>query len=143
MKLFTTIVFIWISALSLFAEQFPVTTFTDQFGKKSELTNDTHYLIIVFTKDHGKEADEFFVNHPDFLKENHAMFLSELSGVPSIIMKIFMNPKFKRADYPIYIIKDEKEAKLLPKQEDMITVVNLNNREIEKISYIKSMTDFK
>ena len=63
----------------------------------------------------------------------------DASAVPGMIMSMFMLPKFKKYDYSIGLIEDEKEAGLFPQKENHLTVISLENHIVTHISFKQTL----
>lgn len=110
--------------------------FKDQFEKELVITKDTKEIIAVFSKDSGEKVKEFLDNNSGYLKKNSSVYIADMSQVPSFVMSFFMMPKFKKYNYTMGLIADEKKAEYFPQQEDKITVIKLNNFKVEKIDFV-------
>jgi len=107
----------------------------DQFEKTLPITKNTKQIIIAFSKDKGKAFNEFLTKHPNYLKSQNALFFVDISSIPSLIVKLFIVPKFQTFPYKIGLIKEKVFAKKLPKKEGMLTILYLKNFIIKKIEY--------
>lgn len=99
------------------------------------LDGTTKQIIVAFTKDQGNQIKAFLDENPNYLKEHNALYFMAASGVPSMVMSLFMLPKFKDYAYSIGIVEEKNDAAYLPKQEGKITVISLDNLHIASIDY--------
>jgi len=128
-------------ATALFANSFninsPIGSFemTDQFDKKHTVNADTKTIIVSFEKDTSANLNEFLKEKEDgFLEKNNAVFIADISGMPTIITKIFALPKMKKYNYNILLITDEDDKRFLQKEEKL-TVYKLENGVITSVEY--------
>lgn len=107
----------------------------DQFEKNVSITPQTKQIIIAFTKSQGDVMKAFFEANPNYLSENNALYFMDATAVPSMVMSMFMMPKFKKYNYAIGLLENEKDATYFPKKEDRMTVITLDNLNVTTISF--------
>ncbi|WP_041958712.1 hypothetical protein [Sulfurospirillum arsenophilum] len=107
----------------------------DQFEKNVSITPQTKQIIIAFTKSQGDVMKAFFEANPNYLSENSALYFMDATAVPSMVMSMFMMPKFKKYNYAIGLLENEKDAGYFPKKEDRMTVITLDNLNVTAISF--------
>lgn len=107
----------------------------DQFEKNVSITPQTKQIIIAFTKSQGDVMKAFFEANPNYLSENNALYFMDATAVPSMVMSMFMMPKFKKYNYAIGLLENEKDASYFPKKEDRMTVITLDNLNVTTISF--------
>ncbi|WP_428026474.1 hypothetical protein [Arcobacter sp.] len=129
-------------ALFLYANSFEVNqnigTFSlpNQFDEKQTIDSSIETLVVSFEKDTGKDVNEFLSSKDkDFLKNHHAAFIANISGMPSIITKMFALPKMRGYKHNVLLIYDE-EDKRFKSQEDKSTVYKLKDGVIKTIFFI-------
>ena len=59
----------------------------------------------------------------------------DATAVPSMVMSMFMMPKFKKYTYSIGLLDNEKDVAYFPKKEDRITVISLENLNVTAIDF--------
>jgi len=138
---YLVIAFMLLLPYGLFAQPLSVgttieaTQFKDQFEKNLSITTQTQQLIVVFSKVEGEKVKAFLETQPNYLREKNALYLMDVTPVPSMVMSMFMLPKFKKYTYPIGLIEDEKVLETLPKKEKFITLITLDNLKITAIEF--------
>ena len=75
------------------------------------------------------------VKEKGFLETNNAVFIADISGMPSLITKFFALPKMKKYNYNVLLIYDEEEKRFL-KKEEKLTVYKLVNGVVTSVQYI-------
>ncbi|KAB7883046.1 hypothetical protein GA417_13295, partial [Poseidonibacter ostreae] len=109
----------------------------DQFDKKHTVKNDIKIIIVSFEKGTGADINEFLSKKPsDFLVTNQAVFIADISGMPSIITSMFALPKMRKYKHTILLIYDEEDKRFIQKN-DYSTLYKLDDGVIKSISYIK------
>lgn len=112
-------------------------TLNDQFDKTHTVNADTKTMIVSFEKSTSADINEFLsTKESGFLEKNNAVFIADISGMPSIITSLFALPKMKKYNYNILLIYDEEDKRFL-RQEERTTVYTLENGVIKSISYIQ------
>ncbi|WP_321469519.1 hypothetical protein [Halarcobacter sp.] len=112
----------------------------DQFDKILEINKNIKKIIIVFSKDKGDEIKSFLETNPNYLKTNNALYFADVSAAPKFVTNLFMVPKFKKYNYSIGLIRDEKVAESFPKKdENNLTIIELEENKISSIKYEKSL----
>ncbi|RXK06622.1 hypothetical protein [Halarcobacter bivalviorum] len=108
----------------------------NQFDEKKTIDSKINTIIVSFEKDTGKEVNEFLEQKTsDFLREHHAVFIANISGMPMIITKMFALPKMKNYKHEILLIYDENDDRFKA-QEGMSTLYRLENGVIKSIEFI-------
>ncbi|ARU49948.1 hypothetical protein FA592_06335 [Sulfurospirillum diekertiae] len=107
----------------------------DQFEKTVDITPQTKQIIIAYTKAQGDLLKSFLEANPNYLSENSALYLMDATAVPSMVMSMFMLPKFKKYSYAIGLLENEKDVAYFPKKEDQITIITLNNLNVTAIDF--------
>ena len=107
----------------------------DQFEKTMSVTPQTKQIIIAYTKSQGDVMKAFLEANPNYLSENSALYLMDATAVPSLVMSMFMMPKFKKYPYAIGLLENEKDVAYFPKKEDRLTVISLDNLNVTTIDF--------
>lgn len=109
---------------------------TNQFDEKQTVDSSINTIIVSFEKDTGKDINEFLASKPkDFLQKHNAIFIANISGMPSIITKMFALPKMRDYKHSILLIYDEND-KRFKAQEEKSTLYKLENGVIKTIFFI-------
>ena len=127
--------------LSLFAEALAmgapiqVPAIKDQFEKNVSITPQTKQIIITYTRAQGDAIKAFLEASPNYLSENNALYFMDATSVPSMVMSMFMMPKFKKYSYSIGLLENEKDVVYFPKKTDLLTVITLDNLNVTAIDF--------
>jgi hypothetical protein len=131
--------------LSLFAidvkigDAINITNVKDQFEKTMSIDSSVKKIILSFTKENGEIVKSFLEQNPNYLKDNNIKYLADLSGAPSFVLSWFMMPKFKKYNYSMGIVTDENKLKNIPRQNEKITIITLNNLKITNIEFVSNL----
>ena len=116
----------------------PTLTVKDQFEKDHTVDANIKTIIFSATKTEGTTIKEFLLTKDkDYLTTNKAVYIADITGMPSLITKFIAMPKMK--DYPFSVLLIDKANKtLFPVKEDMISIISLENGKITDIKYVKT-----
>jgi len=121
-------------------------TLKDQFEKPHTLTKDTKKIIFVFAKKSGHAVRKYFNTKPiDYLKKHHYVFVADVSGMPSIIYKMFAKSDLQEHKYPIWLIFDSKNSSkfIYPNKSDKIMVADVKDFKITKVNFADDVNQLK
>jgi len=108
----------------------------DQFEKKHTVNADVKTIIFSAEKETSAGLNEFLSSkEKGFLETNNAVFIADISGMPSIISYLFALPKMKKYNYNVLLIEEEND-KRFSKKEENLTVYTLEDGVIKNIQYI-------
>jgi hypothetical protein len=118
---------------------FPNLVVKDQFEKEVLVTPQTKKIIIAFTKAQGEVIKTHLKEYPEYLQQNGALYFMDASSVPSMIMNLFMLPKFKKYPYKIGILEEDKDIVYFPKEKEKMTVIDLDNLHVKAINFTENL----
>ena len=108
----------------------------NQFDEKETIDSSIEMIIVSFEKGTGADINQFLsTKDKDFLKNHHAAFIANISGMPSIITKMFALPKMRDYKHSVLLIYDEEDNRFVSKEKKS-TLYRLENGVIKSISYI-------
>jgi len=115
----------------------------DQFDKVHQVNSkDYKMLLVAFEKDVAVRLNEFLsTQNPSFLKQNGALFISDIHKMPSFVTKLFALPKMRDYPYPLLLIYDE--SNIFPKKDDSLSVFRTKDNKIIGIDFIDEEQDIK
>lgn len=73
---------------------------------------------------------------PTTLKDKKAIYVADISGMPSFITKMVAIPKMQKRPYTIAILRDEAQSKLFPQKDDAITIIKLKSGKVTEITFV-------
>ncbi len=137
--------FSFLNAKIEIGENFQSIKLKDQFDKIHQINKDTKNIIFTFKKSTGCQVKEFFSTlEKKFLSKRNALFVMDISKVPSILKFIVLSD-LKKYKYPIVLLEDEKLNKnyITSENIDKIMLIKLDNLEIKDIKYFKTAIKLK
>ncbi len=123
-----------------FAKNEPIQAFTllDQFEKPHTVDSHIKTIIISFEKSTGADMNAFLNAHqPDYLQKHRAVFIANISEMPSLITKLFAMPKMRKYKHTILIINDEENHQFAY-QEDKITIYKIEDGKVKSIHFVNT-----
>ena len=78
---------------------------------------------------------------PTTLKDKKALYVADISGMPSFITKIVAIPKMQKRPYTIAILRDEAQSKRFPQKDDAITIIKLKSGKITDITFVTTQEE--
>jgi hypothetical protein len=110
----------------------------NQFDKIHTVSSDISIIIVTFEKESANLVNDFLSSkNSDFLDLNHAIFINDISCVPSVVVKMFTIPKMRDYKYDILLIYKENSKKFL-EEENKITVYLLEKGFVKDVKYIST-----
>jgi len=119
-------------------------TIKNQFGKPFSLTNKTKKVIFVCTKAAGHLVRNYLKKQDkNFLGKRDILFVADVSGMPSIIYKMFALPDFKKSPYSVLLLTDGNRADEFKNKShsDEVMIIYLNNKKVTKVKFISTLKD--
>ncbi|WP_457745184.1 hypothetical protein [Sulfurimonas sp.] len=112
----------------------------DQNEKPQTIAPGTKIVFFSFSKKVGHLCNKFLEKKPaDFLAQNNAVYVADVSPAPSLIKKLFILPDLKDLKFPILLINNDRLSAEYSKNmnKESIVVVILDNDKIVKIENLK------
>ena len=115
-----------------------IDTFTleDQFGASQRVDKNT--ALVLFSRDmEGGELLSLALKDkpPDYLPERRAVYVADISEMPSFVARLFALPKMRKRAYPMLLDREGKVTKKFPDQKDHGTLIELNELKITNVEF--------
>ncbi|MCG6143725.1 hypothetical protein [Leptospira bandrabouensis] len=141
--------------LSLFAEEpttpplvlgniLPEINYTNQWEEPSPIPLETTKVIFISDMDASK------IIHPilekegkGYLEGRHAVLISDIHKMPSLITKFVALPKMKSYPYTLRLVREEKVADPFPRTKGSLTLIQLKAGKITKIQITNLETEIR
>lgn len=99
----------------------------------------TEVRVILFTRDMdaGNIVKEALAEKGgERLAAADAVYVSDISGMPGVIAKLFALPSMRKRPYRMLLDRDGKTTKDFPSEEGKVTLLRLEAGEIERVEYL-------
>ena len=119
-------------------------TLEDQYGESHTL--DESVAIIAFSRDMdgGDLLKAALEDAPEgFLTGMNAVYVSDISGMPGLIARMFAIPSMRKRPYSLWLDRDGKATALLPDEEGKATLVYLSKLEITRIATLETSQEIR
>lgn len=119
-------------------EKIPTFSINDQFEKAQIIPSNTKTIIVAGSKDASDVIKDYLLSlEGDSLAKNDAVYIADISGMPSLITKFFALPKMKKYPFKILLLDETNNTKFLM-QENKITIYEVENQLIKDVKYIST-----
>ncbi|CAM3926352.1 hypothetical protein [Arcobacter cloacae] len=121
----------------------PAIKIKDQFEK--EHTIDANVKTILFASDKGTSdilKDYLLSKDADILTKNNAVYVADISGMPSLISKFVALPKMKKYPFSVLLLDDTNKDNF-SKEEGKIIVYTLDNSKVTNIAKISTKEELE
>lgn len=122
---------------------FPELVLEDQHEKEANFPSDTEIVIFAADKAGADQVNAYLKDQPaTYLSQHKARFVSDISGMPSMITRMFALPKMRERPYSIYLVREEGAVSFIPAREGHVTVIYLRGGQVTGISHVSTQGDF-
>lgn len=141
MKLVAILFLTFICSFS-FAEALKVSEFENQYEEKTKVDESTKWVIFSNDKDLSdvvkKTLDDLKLTD---LQKSGGQYVADISGMPSLVTKMFALPKMREYSFKLALDKDGEATKPWPKKAGQITLMKLNKLEITETAYASNQEE--
>lgn len=128
--------FLWAGGSFSIGDKIGNFSLLNQFDEKQTVDTSVQTILVSFEKETGAQINEFLSQQKsDFLTQNQAVFIANISGMPMVITKMFALPKMRNYKHPILLIYDENDTRFKA-QEGKTTLYRVKNGVIQNIEFI-------
>ncbi len=128
---------VWAAEIKV-GDALPPITLKNQHDKPITVAADAQTLLFTIEKPASDLVNEYLLKQDKtFLTSKKAYFLADISGMPSMITKMFAIPKMQERPYDILLAYDAQEAAFMPRQKNHVTVVKLEAGKVAEILFVK------
>jgi len=114
-------------------------SFNDQFGTPHKIDTTTQTLIVAFSKDNAHLCNAYFAEqNPTYLANKNAVFLADISQVPSLIRSMFVEPGLKDLTHRVLLIEDDATSADFKTEAnaESIVIAKLDNGVVTNVTLI-------
>ena len=117
----------------------PSITLNNQHGKAIKINTDIKTLLFSVEKAPSQIINTFLVKQEaNFLTKHKAYFVADISGMPSLISKMFAIPKMKKRPYDILLAKNKAQVDFIPHKKGFISVLKIATGKVLSVRFINN-----
>ena len=115
----------------------------DQFEKEHIIDSNIKTILFASDKDTSDILKDYLLSKDaDILTRNNAVYVADISGMPSLISKFIAMPKMKKYPFSILLLDDTNKENFT-KEEGKIIVYTLENSKVTNISKISKKEELE
>lgn len=113
-------------------------------GRRMRVPNKTKIIVVAFEKETGKLVNEYLKSKDPFYMPNlHAVYIADISKMPTIITNMFALPKLRKYKHPIYLHFDDEFQDFLPHKDEKITIIRIQDKKVLSINYVTTVKELQ
>ena len=112
----------------------------DQHEKVQTIDNNTKLILFASDKNTSDLLRDYLLplsQNENILEKNSAVYVADISGMPSLISKFIALPKMKKYPFSILLL-DDTNKELFTKEDGKIIVYSLEDGKVTKIEKIST-----
>ncbi len=119
-------------------DSLPELSLPDQHGAQQAISKPA-YLVLTAEREMGAMAHQV-LNQFDTegLEARGIVYISDISGMPSFVSRMFALPKMRDYSYRVLIGHEEADTAMFPRQEGRLTVMRIASGKITQIDFADS-----
>ena len=111
----------------------------DQHQKDGAVDASTRILLFSRDMDGGKLLEEAFADTDEgFLAGDNAVYVSDISGMPSLVARLFAIPSMRKRPYAMLLDRSGDATQRIPDVDERATVIFLKSLTIERVEHVDS-----
>ena len=119
-------------------------TLLDQFDAPYTLNDETHILLVARDMDGAKLVNAALEGQPKgYLEQRQAVFLADISRMPSVIATLFALPKMRDYNYRILLDRNARIAPRYPASEGEVLWLQLEDGQLVEQKVFKDAATLK
>jgi hypothetical protein len=111
---------------------------------KLKIPSNVKTIIISYEKYIGKLINKYLESqNPSYLDELNAVFIADISDIPSFFIRFVALPKIRKYEYTIYLQYEDEFSEFIPAKDKKITIIKIQNQKVKSISYVSTQSELK
>jgi len=112
-------------------------TLTDQYGKKHVIDERVRVIVLTRDMDAGDVVKTALGHNGDAVLSRHkAVYVSDVSSMPSLIRRYLALPKLKERTYPMLLDETGEFSTALPSRNKHATLIFLDGMRVVAVEYV-------
>jgi hypothetical protein len=114
-------------------------TLEDQHGESQQVDATTRIILFSRDMDGGKLLKEALADVSEDILTNHSgVYVADISGMPSLVARMFALPSMRKRPYAILLDRDGQTTRRLPDVDERATLIFLEKLEITKVTHAET-----
>lgn len=111
-------------------------TLSDQHDRPVRIDGRTRFVIFTVDKAvSGWVNDVLLAQSAGTLERLNAVYVSDISGMPSVITQMFALPKLRKLPFSMALAREATVVADLPHQANTVTVLKINDSKVLSVQY--------
>jgi hypothetical protein len=120
-------------------DRIPQFSLQDQHQKDFAVDASARILLFSRDMDGGRLLEEALADtDQEFLSGANAIYVSDISGMPALIARMFAIPSMRKRTYSMLLDRSGDVPQRIPDVEERATVSFLNSLQVERIEHVDS-----
>lgn len=125
-------------------DSLPPLTLEDQHGEERSVDASTRAILFSRDMDGGDILKAGLADLPEgTLEEAQAVYVSDISGMPRLIARMFALPRMRRRPYPMLLDRTGETTALLPDVPGRATLIHLEELRIDSLEHLETAEDVR
>jgi len=117
----------------------PEIRLADQHDVEDSVGAEVRAILFTRDMDAGNIVKEALADKGgEMLAAADAVYVSDISGMPRIVAKLFALPSMRKRPYRMLLDRDGKTTKDFPSEEGKVTLIRIGAGEIQGVEYLES-----
>lgn len=116
----------------------PAFHLNDQHDKPMRIGMETRLVLFTADKSAGDMLHGLLKQRPgDFMEQRKIVYIADISRMPGLVSSMIALPKMRDYAYRMAIGAEEEQTAMLPRAEDSVTVLTLENGRVNTMQQFK------
>jgi hypothetical protein len=125
-----------LAALLKLGDTLTESKFIDQFDQTHSVGKQTKMLFFAKSKHAGSLMTDIISDlASDHLHKQNAVYIADISGMPSLVSRFIALPRMRDITTPILLVREAENASWLPSKEDKVTVIKVVDGKVAQIDF--------
>lgn len=114
----------------------PALSLEDQHGERRAL--DASLSLVLFSRDMDAGAaikEALAEDGQAFLERHRAVYVSDVSGMPRLVLRLMARPAMRNRPYPVLLDEDGAATSDFPSQEGRVTLLFLEGGRVARVAH--------
>jgi hypothetical protein len=122
----------------------PALSLEDQHGETRTL--DASVRVVLFSRDMdggGVVKQALADDGPDFLGRNRAVYVTDVSAMPGLVLRLMARPAMRRRPYPMLLDEQGDATADFPSQKGKATLLFLEHSKVLRVAYAGTAAELR